>query len=356
MSTLDLSKQTLGLGYLVGVGVVLSLALLAHAAWAFRTGPAAVLTVLIGVLPAITLAAANYWLPRSGLSGRQIWTVAEWSALGIGVLTLVNLALIISEVTVVVDLLASSVAIGGVVGILVGALLELRRERRRLIRCNRVLNRILRHDIRNRLTVMLGHLGELERTADGATADHTAELRATIEELITTAEKAKRVDAAMRTNSRPRESVDIVPKVNERLARLERTTPEATVDVDLPETAMVRADGLLDVVLDNVFENTVVHSTSAPTVTVRGDVSGRSVTLRVADTCPTIPDNELRAFEAETETPLAHSKGIGLWLVIWVVEGYGGTVSFGQAGEQGNVVTLELPRAGWLSPGRFADP
>lgn len=370
MRTLDLSKQTLGLGYLVGAGVVLSLALLGHAAWAIRSGPVALLLVVLGLGPALSLVAANYWLPRSGLTGCQIWTVAEWGALGIGVLTLLNVAVLLADVSMTTSrsgLLASTVAIGAVVGILVGALLELQRERRRLVRSNDLLGRILRHDIRNRLTVILGHLGELERSAQrsegqvgradsGDLVTHTERLRTAVEELVTTAQKAHRVHALMGAPNRSRQPVDLVPAVRDRLSALERANPDATVSTDLPPSATVRADGLLGTVLDNLLENAVVHSRSDPTVTVSVEVTRRTVLLRVADSCPTIPEAELRVFESGTETPLKHSKGVGLWLVIWVVEGYGGEVSFERVADDGNVVTVTLPRAGWPATGALERP
>jgi signal transduction histidine kinase len=345
-----LSKQTLGLGYLVAAGVVLSLVLVAHAVSALRVGPSGVVVVLIGVIPALGLVAANYWLPRSGLTGGQIWTVAEWSGLGIGVVTLVNLVVLLPTATAGrPGLLASSVATGGFVGILVGTLLELRRDRVRLTQYNEVLNRVLRHDVRNRLTVMLGHLSELERKTD---ARDTERLRAAIEGLVTTTEKVREVDAALGSNPPPRRPVDVVPALRERLDALERDHPEATVQSDLPETAMVQADWLFGYVLDNLLENAVVHNDSPPTVTVTVRAEGRTVTLRIADDGPPIPETELDVFEERTETPMSHSKGVGLWLVIWVVERYGGEVSLRRT-EARNVAYLELPRAGWLRTHRL---
>ena len=356
MNAPDLSKGTLGMGYVVGAGVALSLALLVHAATAIRAGPSALLVVLVGFVPALALAGANYWLPRSGLRGAQMWTVAEWSGLGIGLLTLLNLAVLfagVSLATVRTGLLASSVAIGGFVGILVGTLLELRRSRDRLAQSNDILNRILRHDVRNRLNVMLGHLSALEHTAEGERARRTEQLGQCVERLITTTEKARRIDVALGAERRVQRPVDLVPAVEERLAAVRRAHPEATVETDLPDEAMVQADWLLGSVLDNVIENSVVHSTTAPTLSVGVDVDGAATTLVVADDCPEIPESELNVFASGNETQLRHSKGVGLWLVIWVVEGYGGEVSFETADGNGNVVTLEFKTAGWLAGRRF---
>ena len=347
----DLSKQSLGTGYVVGTGVTLSLALLAHAAAALSAGRSAVLAVLVGIVPALALVAANQWLPRSGLEGAQVWTVAEWGGLGIGLVTLVHLAVSLSGAPVATTrtaILASSVALGGFVGILLGTVLELRRSRRRLAQSNDVLNRVLRHDLRNRLNVVLGHLDELERTASGETATHTEELRGSIEDLLSTTEKARQIDVALGSADRDHHHMDLVGAIEQRLDALERATPAATIERDLPGEALVRADWLLGSVLDNLVENTVVHSETAPSLAVSIDADGRTTTLRIVDDCPTIPQTELDVFSARTETPLQHSKGVGLWLVIWVVESYGGSVEFAQTPDGGNVVSLSFRTATWL--------
>jgi len=348
----ELSKQSLGTGYVVGAGVALSLALAAHAATAMAAGPTATLVVLAGLGPALSLVAANQWLPRSGLEGEQVWRVAEWAGLGIGLLTLLHVGVVLAGTPVATPrtaLLASSVALGGFVGLLVGTVLELRRTKRRLAQSNDVLNRVLRHDLRNRLNVVLGHLSELERTASGEAATHTEELRHTVEELLSTTEKARQIDEALGTADREQHPVDLVSAVESRLDALEQTAPDATVERDLPERAMIRADWLLDSVLDNVVENTLVHSETAPSLSVAVEVDGRTTRLRFVDDCPSIPQTELDVFSSRSETPLCHSKGVGLWLVIWVVESYGGAVAFERTADGGNVVTLSFRTATWLT-------
>ncbi|MDS0281000.1 HAMP domain-containing sensor histidine kinase [Haloarcula onubensis] len=347
----ELSKQSLGTGYVVATGVALSLALVAHAVTALSASLTAMLVVLAGIVPALVLVGANQWVPRSGLEGAQVWTVAEWGGLGVGLVTLVHLAISLSgdpAATMRTAILASSVAFGGFVGILVGTVIELRRSRRRLAQSNDVLNRVLRHDLRNRLNVVLGHLDELERTASVETATDTAELRQSIEDLLSTTEKARQIDVALGTDQRDQGPRDLVAAVESRLDALERATPAAAVERDLPDEALVRADWLLGTVLDNLVENTVVHSETAPSLSVSVEADARTTTLELVDDCPSIPQAELDVFSARAETPLQHSKGVGLWLVIWVVESYDGSVAFERTPDGGNVVRLEFRTATWL--------
>lgn len=357
MSAPELSKRSLGTGYVVSAGVALSIALLAHAVVAFQIGQSWLLVVLVGLVPALVLVTANYWLPRCGIEGQQAWTVAEWCGLGIALLTLVNVAVILAGIPVLVagpELLASSVAIAGLVGLLVGTLVELRRSNQRLAESNDVLNRVLRHDMRNDLNVVLGRLSELERTTSGEATEHTEELRSVVDEMIATTEKASRIDVALAADRRCQDPIDLVPYVEERVDDVEGSYPEADIEATHPSEAMVHADWLLGAVLDNLIENTVVHSTGDPSLSIAVDVDGPATTVRIRDNCPAIPDNELDVFSGRAETPLQHSKGVGLWLVIWVVESYGGEVSFDRT-DGGNVVTLELRTATWLARKRCGD-
>ena len=73
-----------------------------------------------------------------------------------------------------------------------------------------------------------------------------------------------------------------------------------------------------------------------------------AVTIRVADDGPGIPEAIREVISGDAPiTQLRHNSGIGLWIVAWVVEAYGGTVGFepGIDGE-GTTVRLRLPAAG----------
>jgi len=347
--TPEVSKQLLGTGYLVATGVVLSVALLAHAYTALGAGLPELLAVAAGLIPALSLAAANYWLPKSGLRGEQIWTVAEWGGFGVAVLTLFNVAVLtvgVPAASLVPALLASSIAMGGCLGLLVGAMLELRRSARQLSRSNDVFDRVLRHDVRNDLNVVLSNLRTLERQTSGETARAAEEIRGTVDDLLTTTEKARQIEIALAADRRSQHPIDVVALVQQRATAVRQAYPDATVDVTAPDEALVSADWLLESALDNVVENAVVHSDGSPHLTVTVEDEGNEVRVSVADDGPRIPDEEIEVF-ADGETQLRHSSGVGLWLVTWIVDSYGGDVSF-EASAGGNVVTLELPGAGRL--------
>ncbi|EMA32649.1 ATP-binding protein [Haloarcula japonica] len=348
MTSPALTKQSLGTGYVVATGVVISGALLAHGMSLVRPSPIDVVILSVGLTPALALVAANYWLPVSGLSGDQIWTAAEWCGLGIALFTLIKIVVLLAPVpqsSMVPSILASGVAVGGFGGILFGWLLELRRSRRRLAQSNEVLFRVLRHDLRNDLNVALGHLGELQRETaergDPKSRAHVEQLNDTIDDIIDTTEKARQIEFAFDADRRAQEPIDLVPCVREQAKTIRQSYPEVTVELDLPAESRVYADWMLDTVLQNVIENAVIHCEETPTLFITVEEQDRTVFVHVSDNCPSIPQHEQDVLDSGTETQLSHSKGIGLWLTTWIVESYGGAVHL-TATDDGNTVTLEF--------------
>lgn len=355
---MEISKQALGRSYVVAAGVVLSLALLGHAVVALERGWLAGVLVLGGLVPSLTLAGAQYWLPASGIQGEQVWRVAEWSGLGIGLLTLCNVAVLafglpLSNLGPL--LLATSIAIGGVTGVLVGTAIELRNTNARLRRSNDLLNRVLRHNLRNDLTVILGHLGELEANVSGQQADRVQLLEGKVDDIVATTEKARQIDVALSAEHRSQRPLDIVTDIRERTEAVTTAYPDATVETDLPESAWVYGDWLVGTVLDNVVENVIVHAEDDPHLRIDCERTGDSVTVRIADDCPRIPDHERPMFDRSAETPLNHSTGVGLWLVQSIMESYGGDVTLTASEIGGNRIDLTFPAAPSGSEKRLSD-
>jgi signal transduction histidine kinase len=343
-----LTKQSLGTGYVVATGVVITGALLAHGMSTVQLSPIDLVILGVGLTPALALAAANYWLPVSGLSGDQIWTAAEWCGLGIALFTLIEIVVLLAPVpqsSMVPSILASGVAVGGFGGILSGWLLELRRSRHRLAQSNEVLFRVLRHDLRNDLNVALGHLGELQRETSEhenlKSRAHVEQLRGTVDDIIGTTEKARQIEFAFDADRRAQEPTDLVPRIRDQAEKITQSHPETTVDLDLPDQSQVYADWMLDIVLGNVIENAVVHCEETPTLYISVEEHGRTVFVHIGDNCPSIPQHERDVLDSGAETQLRHSKGVGLWLTTWIVESYGGAVHL-TTSDDGNTVTLEL--------------
>jgi len=214
------------------------------------------------------------------------------------------------------------------------------RERQRRLE---VLNRVLRHNLRNDMTVVLGTAEELRRRSEG---EPERELLDTLlrkaEEVVSLSDRAREIEGAVQRDGvadSPVSPAEVVDRVVDELAT---EFPDATVTVDAERTPRV-ADARLRTVLYEVIENALAHN-DAPTVDVTVSTREDSVEIRVTDDGDGIPADELAVVTGDVEiTQLTHGTGLGLWLITWLTESYGGTTSF--AVDDGTTVTLRLPCA-----------
>ncbi len=204
-----------------------------------------------------------------------------------------------------------------------------------------VLNRVLRHNLQNDLTVVQGYAEMLTEFDDEEEiADAQAEIMAKVEGLIEHGQKARRIETALESAEEGSVDIDVVDVVEDLLDDYAAEYPEVAVSRDLPAYAYVSAITSLKFGVESIVENAFEHNTSDdPTVHVDVDHLGDTVEVRVGDNGPGIPEHEYQVLDQEEETALEHGSGIGMWLAYWVVEKSHGELRFDQAGE-GVTVTM----------------
>ncbi|QLG61682.1 PAS domain S-box protein [Halorarum salinum] len=209
----------------------------------------------------------------------------------------------------------------------------------------KVLTRVLRHDLRNELNVVLGYARALADADREAVARKGTTIRRAAERLAELGERVRGVDRTLRDADHGGRPV-YVSEVVEAVADLAgERYPRATVTTDCEERVAAYADGLLATALWNVVENGIVHNDGAsPTVAISATTECGTLELRVRDDGPGIPPAERSAVEAGRETQLEHASGLGLWLVRWALDGVDGELAFPST-DAGGAVVLRLRAA-----------
>ncbi|MFB6173389.1 MAG: histidine kinase N-terminal 7TM domain-containing protein [Halobacteriales archaeon] len=216
---------------------------------------------------------------------------------------------------------------------------RLERQRQRLA----VLNRVLRHDLRNDMNLVLALAEEIVESADPEVAETARRLRSKGLDIVDLSEKAQRLEETFSSEDVVLERVDLAALAREAAENVRRDHPEATVEVEAPGEAPAYANGLIDSAVDNLVENAIEHNDGdEPTLRITVERDGEFVEFRVADDGPGIPERERSVLGARRETQIHHSSGLGLWLVNWVVTESGGKISFDENEPRGSVVTLAL--------------
>lgn len=186
-----------------------------------------------------------------------------------------------------------------------------------------VLHRVLRHNLRNNLTVVVGYADRLETDVAAAhLEDYCETIKTTCEEFVASVEKTKHLSDLHSNGVRP-DVLDLTVPLEQVRSEVEREYPNATVEVDWPDSPDVIAHRQVEFALRELVDNAIVHNTAeTPTVEITAeesaDGSGR-MRIRVEDNGPGVPRDELEALQRQEESPLLHGSGVGLWIAKWIV-------------------------------------
>jgi len=207
-----------------------------------------------------------------------------------------------------------------------------------------ILSRVLRHNIRNKLTTIRGNADLLAETATGEETARVDRITEASDELIALSEKARTIEGLVdRTDETATYDLRVVA---ERVVDSVRDRhPDATYTVDGAETCTVTTGRGVESAVECLVENAVEHNDDPdPTVDVRVGCAADGSAVTVSDDGPGISEHERAVIRRREETPLAHSSGIGLWIVSWVADCCEAELSF-DVDEDGSTVTLRFPDA-----------
>jgi len=206
-----------------------------------------------------------------------------------------------------------------------------------------VLNRVLRHNLRNDLNVASGYLDIVrEQTDSEEEREMLAVAARNVDGVLALGDKARTVERTLETTELGTEPMRVSSLLDE-LADPLTSEHGGTVDNQVPEELLIETNPqLLESLFANLIENGLKHGdTNNPAVTIDVVVDGRTARFDIQDNGPGIPAHELRVIDEGQETDLEHGSGIGLWLVKWATTALGGEVSF-ETGEKGTTVTVRL--------------
>ena len=219
-----------------------------------------------------------------------------------------------------------------------GAVLSLRDVTERELREERlaVMNRVLRHNLRNQADVVRGNAESLE-----ADSDRVDTIIGAADTIAALGQQARRIDRYVsESTDEAVGEVEIRAIVDRVLETVGADDADVSVSVTVPASAqLVTNEQALVRSLESALENAIAYADA--TVSVTAEERPDSVVLRVADDGPGIPEWELDSLDTATETALEHSTGLGLWQLKWGVRTLNGDLSFDT--EDGTTVEIVVP-------------
>ncbi|WP_336328025.1 PAS domain S-box protein [Halovenus sp. HT40] len=236
-----------------------------------------------------------------------------------------------------------------------------------------VLNRVLRHNLRNNLNVVTANAEllaeQLEQlrpavranSRDGAAdsaqmqdafatfpfedaLDNVEQLEAKAWELLAIADKSREL-AGVIGQIHQTAPIDLPAMLSKLAEEYRQKYPDATIRLDAPAIEAEVNPESVHLAIEELLENALKHAGPEPVVDIAVSRPRESrVEITIEDDGPGIPEIEQQALEEGEETALKHSSGFGLWTVNWLLGRTGGAVKIDET-ETGTLVRVDLPAA-----------
>ena len=184
-----------------------------------------------------------------------------------------------------------------------------------------VLDRILRHNVRNKTNVIRGYA---EAIAEGEMPPNVAAERivGAADELYTISEQVREFDTVIRDTEEATEVIELDAVVGQGVTALREEFRDADVRFRASGAVPVDAHATLRAALQDLLYQ--LGDTDCPVAEITLVRVGEEVRLEVVDRGDAIPADDLDLISTRSETPMEHLQGLELWLLRWAVEQSGG--------------------------------
>lgn len=185
---------------------------------------------------------------------------------------------------------------------------------------DQVIARVLRHNVRNKLTPISGYADEIVDKADEPITAYAEQIIESCAELEKTAEHAREMRKVIQNRSEMTR-VSLGTEVRSAAAAVEQEFPEGELVSHIETTPEVTAHPEISTAFRHLIRNGFEHNESNnPCVEVTVEQRSAGITVEISDNGPGIGSYELSILDEHGESELDHSSGAGLWIVDRVLE------------------------------------
>jgi PAS domain S-box-containing protein len=213
-----------------------------------------------------------------------------------------------------------------------------------------VMSRVLRHNMRNELNVVMGRAEVVKKHLPPDEKEHIDEAIETLRDLLRLSRKAQSVQEVLGEDTGDIGPRDVSLVFDQLLTRAEENYPDARVrtNVTVGQPSVIAGEGLRTA-LWQLVENAIEHNEGDATVELvlvrEATDDAELMAIRVADDGPGIPPQEIEVLDRDEEDALTHGSGIGLWATQWIIDRSGGELQFSDSHLDGAEVSILLPAA-----------
>jgi signal transduction histidine kinase len=211
-----------------------------------------------------------------------------------------------------------------------------------------VLQRILRHNLRNDLNVILGHAQTLlNEVNDGTQMQKSLDaINSNAKNLATIVEETKTIRRIINDDEKI-DHINLNDITKDVVTEYITDSPDVEITYIEEDDVEIRGTHRVRSLIDSLLSNAIEHNSGKQVVDVRitTDDTDR-VILSVSDNGTGIEQTHKDIIKGEEEiTSLNHGSGIGLWVVRWVADRNGAEINFERNDSGGTVVevTFQTP-------------
>ena len=208
-----------------------------------------------------------------------------------------------------------------------------------------LLNRIIRHNFRNKLQIVSGGFSQIDKQANGN--EIFDRMRRAISELVrltSWVNKITSLTGAEKNTDRVNIQTLLEREVNKYRSNYPRINWEVT-----SETVYIDANPLLQKAFHELIDNAVRHNDHEGldiTVTASENVASQQIDIQIIDTGQPIPDIEITPLLSDREPDqLKHGGNIGLWEVQTIINRHQGMLKLKENNTERKIVEITLPLA-----------
>ena len=190
-----------------------------------------------------------------------------------------------------------------------------------------VLNRLLRHNLRNELNIIDGYTAALAEAPLVDRMDAIERVRGSVTRLVALSDEVRHVERAF-GDGPPDATVRPVAALLEQVrAALTDRFPDVTVHLDGPDDPVYVSAGSLALgcadYLAALLSNNACDERRVSVVATH-DATADVIDIALSDNGPGLAESDWAVVEAGYETPLQHADRLGLWVLRWVTTTVGG--------------------------------
>lgn len=210
-----------------------------------------------------------------------------------------------------------------------------------------VLNRILRHNLRNELNVIMGLNHTIKnQTTNKDINNYCDKISKKISCLTRLTSESKTINDVLSSNNKLK-ILNLNTQIKYGLKECESDFDTSPININVPLDITVKSGDKLYVVIESLIDNALRYNNSQnPNINIFiSKKTNEHIIFSIKDNGPGIEKQEKDIINNKKEiSELNHGSGLGLWLSKWIIEKYGGKINIHINDCGGTTIDIKLLR------------